>query len=223
MIRTRKQGTLIVISGPSGSGKDSICNCLKNKNKNVWISISCTSRNPRKGETEGKDYYYLTKEEFEEKIKNNYFLEYASYNNCYYGTPKSKIQEQLDKGKDVLLNIEVQGALKIKQLVKEAVFIFILPPSMKELKQRLINRGTEDKEKILNRFKIAYNEINELNKYNYVVVNDEIETSANKINAILTAIKCRVDRIEEVYLDTEEEKIHETLINKKFQNEDIKL
>lgn len=223
MIKSNKKGSLIVLSGPSGAGKGTICNEVLNNNKNVWLSISCTSRKPRNGEIDGVNYYFLSKDEFESKIENNGFLEYAIYNDNYYGTPRDKIKEKLDQGIDVILEIEVQGALKVKELVKEAIFIFILPPSMEELKARLKNRGTETEEKILKRFKTAYNEINEINKYNYVVVNDKIDSAVSKINAILLAEKCRVDRIEEVYLNNKEEEIHENLIDKEFVNNRIEI
>ncbi len=223
MIKSNTKGSLIVLSGPSGAGKGTICNEVLNNNKNVWLSISCTSRKPRNGEIDGVNYYFLSKDEFESKIENNGFLEYAIYNDNYYGTPRDKIKEKLDQGIDVILEIEVQGALKVKELVKEAIFIFILPPSMEELKARLKNRGTETEEKILKRFKTAYNEINEINKYNYVVVNDKIDSAVSKINAILLAEKCRVDRIEEVYLNNKEEEIHENLIDKEFVNNRIKI
>ena len=218
MIKLKEKGQLIVLSGPSGCGKDTICSEVLKKNKNTWLSISCTSRQPRGKEVNGKDYFFLTNEEFEEKIKNNDFLEYAKYNNCYYGTPKSKIDEYLNKGIDVILVIEVQGALEVNEKVKDALFIFIMPPSMKELKRRLKSRGTEDEEKIMNRFKIAYKEINQITKYNYVVVNDEIEEAVTKVNSIIISEKCRVDRIEEVFLNNEEELIHETLMEKEFDN-----
>lgn len=223
MIKSNKRGSLIVLSGPSGSGKGTILSSLVKENKNIWVSISCTSRSIRGSEQDGIDYYFLTREEFEKKIEDNGFLEYAEYNGNYYGTPKDEIENKLENGIDVILEIEVQGALKIKKLVKEAIFIFILPPSMEELKSRLEKRGTETEEKILKRFKTAYQEINELNKYNYVVVNDEIGKAVDKINAILKAEKCRVDRIEEVYLNNKEEMLHESLMDKEFINEDIKL
>lgn len=223
MIKEKKRGLLIVVSGPSGAGKDTVCNRLVEEQRNVWISVSMTSREPRKGEVNGKNYFFITKEEFEEKIRNEEFLEYAVYNNQYYGTPKSKIEEKLSNGIDVILVIDIQGALKIKEQLEETLFIFILPPSMEELKKRLIERNTETKEKILERFKTAYNEINEIKKYNYVVVNDRVDYAVDKVKAIIKAEKCRVDRIEEIYLNTKEEFIHEGLIEKEFVNEDVKI
>lgn len=148
MVKTKKQGLLIVISGPSGCGKNSIINELLKIRKNTWVSISCTSREPRGEEKNGINYYFLSKEEFEEDIKNDEFLEYAEYSGNYYGTPKKYIKEHLDKGEDVILEIEIQGALKIKEKLDETVFIFIMPPTMKELKRRLINRNTDSLEKI---------------------------------------------------------------------------
>ena len=223
MIKTKKKGLLIVISGPSGCGKDTVVKSLMEKNKNIWLSISCTSREIRGNEKDGVDYYFLSNEEFEEKIKNNEMLEYAKYADNYYGTPKEYISKHLDNGEDVILVIEIQGALKIKELLPDTTFIFILPPSMDELKNRLTNRGTETIEKIDKRFKRAYTEINEVSKYNYVVVNDEVNIASDKINAIITAERSRVDRIEEVFLNTKEESIHESISNKKFINNDIKI
>ena len=166
----------------------------------------------------------MSKEEFEAGIENNEFLEYASYNGKYYGTPKSKVNEYLNKGIDVILVIEVQGALKIKKTIKEAIFIFIMPPTMRELIKRLKKRGTETNSKIIERFKKAYKEINEITKYNYVVVNDELDKATKKVCAIIDAQKCSVDRIEEVYLNNPEEEIHELLIDdKKFENNEINL
>lgn len=223
IIQTNKRGSLIVISGPSGAGKDTIVEKLLKKNKNASLSVSATTRLPRPGEKDGVHYYFLTKEEFEKKIEDNEFLEYAEYNGNYYGTPKSGILDKLNQGIDVLLVIEIQGALKIKEMIKEALFIFILPPTMAELRRRLIGRKTEDREKVIKRFKTAYNEINEVTKYNYVVINDELEEAVEKVNAILLSEKCRVDRIEELYLGNEEEELHEILIDKEFENEDIEL
>lgn len=220
IIKQKEKGLLIVVSGPSGAGKDTIINeVIKKKNINAWVSISMTSRLPRGKEENGKDYFFVTKEEFEDNIKKGNFLEYAEYNGNYYGTPKHKIDEYLNKGIDVILIIEIQGALQIKELIPEALFIFIMPPSMKELKERLIARGTDSTDKIISRFKTAYQEINEVTKYNYVVVNDVIENAVEKVSSILISEKCRVDRIEEVFLNNNEELLHEGLIdNKEFKN-----
>lgn len=224
MIRQKSRGLLIVVSGPSGAGKDTVCNKVVEDMKDTKISISMTSREPRGKEKYGVEYYFVTKEEFEEKIKNDEFLEYAVvHNNQYYGTPKAKIEEDISKGKNIILVIDIQGALKIKEILPEALFIFIMPPSMEELKDRLIKRGTESKKKILERFKTAYNEINEFAKYNYVVVNDRVDKAVNKVKSIITAEKCRVDRIEEIYLNTKEEFIHEGLIDEEFENKELEI
>ena len=156
MIKNKKKGELIIISGPSGAGKGTVIKELLKKHDDIWLSISCTSREKRSGDVPNETYYFLTKKEFEVGIEENKFLEYATYNNNYYGTPKKQIKEKLDAGINVLLEIEVQGALKVKELIPEAICIFIMPPSMQELKKRLVKRGTESKEKILSRFKSAY-------------------------------------------------------------------
>lgn len=220
IIKQKEKGLLVVISGPSGAGKDSIINELQKKQEtNAWVSISMTSRLPRGQEENGKDYFFVTREEFEDNIKKGNFLEYAEYNGNYYGTPKHKINEYLNKGIDVILEIEIQGALQIKGLIPEALFIFIMPPSMEELKNRLVKRGTDSEDKIISRFKTAYQEINEVTKYNYVVINDKLDKATNKVSAILQAEKCRVDRIEEVSLNNKEELLHEGLLDqKKFNN-----
>lgn len=213
MIKLKKRGLLIVVSGPSGAGKDSVCNLVKESNSNLWISVSCTSRNIRNGEVDGVNYYYLTKDEFEKKIKNHDFLEYAIYNDNYYGTPIDRIEEKLNNGFDVVLVIEVEGALKVKKLYEDAIFIFILPPSMEELKNRLVKRGTESLDKILKRFKTAYREINEISKYNYVIVNDDLSEAAKKMESIIISERSRVDRIEDTFVSNIEEVIHEGLID----------
>lgn len=215
IMKTKTKGNLVVISGPSGAGKGTIITELLKKNKNIHLSISMTSRPMRGKEQEGKEYYFITREEFEQKIKEKELLEYAEYGGNYYGTPRGKINEYLNQGKDVILEIEIQGALKIKETIPEALFIFIMPPTMEELKRRLKNRNTETEDKILLRFQRAYEEINEVTKYNYVVLNDNLEKAVDKVNAILLAERCRVDRIEEVYVNSKEEKIHEALIETK--------
>ena len=215
MVKEKKTGHIIVISGPSGAGKGTVVKKLLEKNKKMALSISMTTREPRKGEIEGKDYYYVTKEHFLKEIDSGNFLEYANvYGTNYYGTPKDKVMNYINKGIDVILEIDINGAIQVKEKFPETIFIFIMPPSMKELKQRLIIRDSETPEKLLNRFKTAYKEINEAKKYNYVVINDKVNSAVKKIEAILLAEKCRVDRIEDFDLNTEEELIHELLVEK---------
>ncbi len=225
MIKQKNKGTLIVISAPSGSGKGSVIEgLLKNDSKNRWLSVSTTTRPIRSNDIPGVTYNFVTKEEFEQKIKEGYFLEYTNYVGNYYGTPKEFISDKLNKGIDVILEVEIEGASNIKKLIPEALFIFIMPPSLQEMVRRLKKRGTDSKEKILERFHTAYKEVNEVTKYNYVVVNDKLEDAIDKVEAIIKAEKCRVDRIEEVFLNTTEEEIHELLMDdKEFVNEDIKI
>lgn len=208
---SKGKGLLIVISGPSGAGKGTICKRFMEKNKDVALSVSATTRAPRKGEVEGINYYFMSKEQFKEKIEDNDFLEYAEVYDNYYGTPKSNVQSMLDNGKDVILEIDIQGALKVKENSEDGIFIFILPPSMEELKQRIINRGSETQESLMKRFKSAYKEINFVSRYNYAVVNDEVELAVEKLEAIISAEKCRVDRLKHSILDSKEDLIHEQL------------
>ena len=218
IIKERKQGNLIVVSGPSGAGKGSVISKLMEVYDNAWLSVSMTSREVRSNDIPGKTYFFVSKEEFEERINEGVFLEYAVYNGNYYGTPRDKINEKLKEGFDVILEIEIQGALKVKELVPDAIFVFILPPSLNELKRRLISRGTDSMDKILGRFKTAYKEINEVTKYNYVVINDDIDIAVDKVKSILLSERCRVDRIEEVYLNNMEEELHELLVEKDLEN-----
>lgn len=203
-----KKGLLIVISGPSGAGKGTICKALT-KNNNFWLSVSATTRTPREGEVEGTNYFFVNKKDFEDRIEKQDFLEYANVYGNYYGTPKSKVVEALEKGDDVILEIDIQGALNVKQNYPEGVFVFILPPSMEELRQRIVNRGSETPESLMTRFKSAYKEINFVSSYNYAVVNDTIENAVDKIQNIISAEKCRVDRVKKYLLDPKEGIIHE--------------
>ncbi|AKN29409.1 guanylate kinase [Clostridium carboxidivorans P7] len=206
----KEKGLLVVISGPSGAGKGTICKALLEKN-DFWLSVSATTRNPRVGEVDGTNYYFLSKEEFQNRIKSEGFLEYAEVYGNYYGTPKDSVLSAVDSGKDVVLEIDIQGALQVKETYPEGVFIFILPPSMKELRQRIINRGSETEESLMTRFKAAYKEINYVSKYNYAVVNDTVVEAVKKIESIVIAERCRVDRVKENILDSKEGIIHEQL------------
>ena len=214
MIKKSEKGLLIVVSGPSGCGKSTLNQLLLNKRKNIVMSISDTTRKPRGEEKDGVDYNFISPEQFKENIKNDKYLEYAMvYTDKYYGTPEDFLNKKLDEGKDVILEIDIEGARKVNEKRKDAVFIFIMPPSMKILKERLIGRKTESKEQVIERFKTAYKEINEVSKYNYVIVNDNLEDALSKMDAIITCEKCRVDRIEEVELGNQEEIIHEILMD----------
>lgn len=221
MIKENEQGLLIVVSGPSGCGKSTLNQKLIDSRDDTVMSISDTTRNPRGEEKDGVDYNFISTEEFEQKIKENKYLEYAIvHSNKYYGTPIEHIDELLSKGKNIILEIDIEGAHKVNERRPDAVFIFIMPPSMEILKKRLIGRKTETKEQVVERFKTAYKEINEVSKYNYVIVNDDIEESLLKMNSIIECEKCRVDRIEEVYLGNQEEMIHELLVD--FDKENYK-
>lgn len=214
MVKKIKSGTLIVLSGPSGAGKGTICDELLKQVNSLKLSVSMTTRSPRNGEIDGINYFFVSREEFEKKIEQNDFLEYAKvHGDYYYGTPKDKVVDALAKGQDIILEIDIQGALKVKEIMKEGIFIFIMPPSMRELRDRLVKRNTETKEKIVERFKNAYKEINEVTKYNYIVINDEVQNAVDKVKAIILAEKCRVDRIEDFELNNKEELLHELLVD----------
>lgn len=210
-MNNKGRGLLIVISGPSGAGKGTICKTFLERNTEVAISVSATTRLPRSGEVDGVNYHFMSKEQFKKKIDDNDFLEYAEVYDNFYGTPKSNVEQLLESGKDVILEIDIQGALKVKENTEEGVFIFILPPSMEELKARIIKRGSETPESLMKRFKSAYKEINFVSRYNYAVVNDEVEAAVEKLEAIICAEKCRVDRIKHSILDSKEGIIHEQL------------
>ena len=221
MIKSKKTGQVIVISSPSGGGKGTVIAELLKRKKNLWLSVSTTSRPIRTNDIPGTTYNFVSKEEFEKKIEEGYFLEYTNYVGNYYGTPKGQIKEKLDQGIDVILEIEIEGASNITKLLPESIFIFIMPPSIKTLVKRLKKRNTDSNDKLLERFHKTYKEINDVTKYNYVVVNDTLEDTVDKVEAIIKAEKCRVDRIEEVYLDTKEEEIHELLMEEDYDNSTI--
>lgn len=178
------KGTLYIISGPSGTGKGTICDIVKKDDGN-FVSVSLTSREKRPGETEGVTYNYTSAEEFKRLIDEGQMLEWAMYDGNYYGTPRETVQKMLDEGKNVILEIEVQGAAKVKELFPETVMIFVLPPSMAELKRRLIERGREGLDRIATRLETARKEIMLAPRYNYVVVNDDLEDCVSEVREII--------------------------------------
>lgn len=190
----KNKGVLVVVSGFSGAGKGTLMNELLSKYDNYALSVSATTRSPRPGETDGKEYFFKTKEEFQEMIENNQFLEYACYVENYYGTPKEYVEKQLEEGKDVLLEIEIQGALKVKEMADDAVLIFILPPSAEELKRRLAGRGTETEDVIDARLRRANEEAEGIEKYDYVLVNDNLDESAAALHKLIRSTHCSTFR-----------------------------
>lgn len=188
------KGLLIVVSGPSGAGKGTLCKKLVERNNNIMLSISCTTRNLRGKEVEGINYYFIGTEEFETRIENNDFLEYARVYGNYYGTPKWKVLELIDKGIDVILEIDIQGALKVKEEYQDGVFVFILPPSLHELKERITTRGTDSKDAIIKRMDCAYEELSYVFRYDYAIVNDYVSNAVEKIEAIIIAEKNKANR-----------------------------
>ena len=204
-----KRGILIVISGPSGAGKGTICKALVERDKNLFVSVSATTRAPRKGEVDGVNYHFLTKEDFFDKVNKGEFLEHAEVYGNHYGTLKSNIEELLEAGKNVILEIDIQGALSVKENSEEGIFIFILPPSMEELKNRIVNRGSETKESLLKRFQSAYQEINYISRYNYAVVNDVVEQAVERVENIIFAEECRVSRLDKKLFNLEEGLVNE--------------
>ena len=202
-----RKGLLLVVSGPSGAGKGTICKALLNKNDQIKLSVSATTRKPRNGEVHGVNYFFIEKEEFTKMIENGEFLEYAQIYDNFYGTPKAAIIECLEKGQDVILEIEMQGARQIKEVYPEGVFIFVLPPSLEELKSRIVGRGTETKEEIEKRFSCAFEEINQIVNYDYFIVNEDIEKSVSDVEAIICAEKNKVTRYKNNIIDKFKEEL----------------
>ena len=197
-----KRGLLIVLSGPSGVGKGTVRAAIFSKGEQKFVySISATTRKPRTGETDGVDYFFKTREEFEQMIQNKQLLEYAEYVGNYYGTPLEYVENTLATGKDVFLEIDVQGAIQVRELMPEGVFIFLTPPDLNELESRIVNRGTDSDEVIAKRMKTAREELELMKYYDYSVVNDTVDHAVQKIEAIIQTEHLRIIR----NLDTIEE------------------
>lgn len=197
-----KRGMLIVLSGPSGVGKGTVRKALFDQPGNDFqYSVSMTTRQPRPGEVNGKDYFFVTKEEFEKNIREGQMLEYAKYVDNYYGTPLKYINDTLDKGKDVFLEIEVNGAMQVRSKCPDGVFIFLTPPDLMELRQRLIHRGTDSMEVINKRIHKAFGEIQMMQNYDYAVVNDQVDNAVAKIKDIIRSERLRVPRVMPDYLE----------------------
>ncbi len=195
MEQETKRGTLVVLSGPSGTGKGTVCGVVRNHlGDSVRYSISATTRKPRTGEEHGREYFFFTKEEFEALRDQNGFLEWAQVYDNYYGTPRAFVEEVLASGKDCILEIDPQGALQVRKATDEAVLVFIAPPSLEELRNRLTGRGTESAEEVEKRLSCAEGELAYRNQYDYIIINDDVETAAAKMEAILLAEKCRSAR-----------------------------
>ncbi|WP_346704079.1 guanylate kinase [uncultured Agathobaculum sp.] len=180
-----RKGTLYVFTGPSGAGKGTLLSRLQEQDDRLFYSISATTRAPRPGETDGVQYYFLSKAEFEEKIAQHAFLEYACYVENYYGTLEAPVNEKLEQGFDVVLEIEVQGAMQVHEKRPDAVMVFIAPPSFEELAARLRGRGTEDEEKVLKRLETAKEELKQQDRFDYVIVNDELDRAVEELRDIL--------------------------------------
>ena len=194
-----QKGLLILVSGASGTGKGTVCKKLLSEMPEMYYSISATTRQPRDGETDGVEYFFITVDDFKKKIAEGKFLEYAEVYGNFYGTPLYKIEENLNSGRNVLLEIDTQGALKVMEKIPEGVFIFLLPPSLEELYSRIKKRGTEDEETLKRRFDSAKSEIEVGKKYQYAVVNDTVDKAVEKIKSIITAESLKVERQVEVF------------------------
>lgn len=181
------RGTLAVVSGFSGAGKGTLMRALMEQHDNYALSISCTSRKPREGEVDGVHYFFKTKEEFEQMIAEGGFLEHAQYVGNYYGTPKAYVEQMLDEGKDVILEIEIQGALNVRNIIPEVLLVFITPPSAEELERRLVHRGTESMEVIRSRMNRAVEEAEDMGQYDYIVINDDLQTCVDELHALIQA------------------------------------
>ena len=197
MSKDTKKGALLVVSGFSGAGKGTVMKKLLEKYDNYALSISMTTRAPRIGEENGREYFFVDTETFEQKIEENKVIEYAKYCDNYYGTPREYVEEQLEKGKDVILEIEIQGALKVKEMFPDTVLLFIMPPSAGELQRRLVSRGTETAEVIKQRMDRAVEEALFMDKYDYIVINDDLDRCVEELHGIVNTVHQEAVRNEE--------------------------
>jgi len=194
-MKEQRNGLLLVVSGPSGVGKGTLDQALMDRNSHIKMSVSATTRTPRPGEIDGVHYFFKSEEEFKAMVDRGEFLEYIHvFGSKYYGTPRSFVEQQLSNGYDVILEIDVQGAMKVKQAFPDAVLIFITAPSMSEIKSRLIGRGTETMEQVEKRFATAFEEIKMIPHYDYVIVNDVVDKAVHHMEAIMEAERCRTAR-----------------------------
>lgn len=188
------KGLLIVLSGPSGVGKGTLCTALRHRLPELVYSVSATTRQPRLGEENGVNYFFKTRDQFLKMIDHDELLEYAEYVGNYYGTPRDFVEQTIESGRDIILEIEVQGALKVKEKFPEGIFVFLLPPSLDELKDRIVGRGTENQATIDHRMSVAESEMNLIKHYDYAVVNDEIDLACKRIESIIVAEHCKVHK-----------------------------
>ncbi|MFN3967096.1 MAG: guanylate kinase [Endomicrobiia bacterium] len=190
-----KKGLIIVISGPSGAGKTTVCKEILKRIKNTVFSVSATTRKPRKGEIQGRDYFFVSKEKFKEMIRNKDLIEWAIVHNNYYGTPKKFLQKTINSGKDIILDIDVQGGRKIKKLYPKGVFIFLMPSSLKALEQRIRKRAQDDEKTIKIRMKNVKKEISYMSDYTYLVINDKLNDAVEDIISIIKAEHRKIERL----------------------------
>jgi len=190
-----RKGVLFVVSAPSGTGKTTLCGMLLAEFRDVKFSVSCTTRPPRKGETEGREYHFVSRETFLEMVKRGEFLEWAEVYGNLYGTPKEPVMQALREGKDILLEIDTEGAMQVKRNFPDAVLIFIAPPSIKELERRLKSRGTDSEQAIRERLSKAVKEMESARHYDYILVNDKLRVAYEKLRAIVIAERCKASRV----------------------------
>ena len=201
----KHKGLLVVISGFSGAGKGTLMKKLLQDYEQYALSISMTTRAPREGEVDGREYFFATREQFEDKIKQGGFIEHAQYCGNYYGTPKDYVEQQMEAGRDVILEIEIQGAMKVKEQFPNAILLFVMPPSIAELHQRLVGRGTETEEVIMERLLRAYEEAVGIEEYDYIIINDDLDACVKELHSIVQNAHNTVERRAEFIKEIREE------------------